>query len=105
MNELLYDPDDYVITGMNGETIGTFDENTETVCPDEARLRTIIHQAYDEALAEVKKEYPYSGVKFLFEQFDDLFRTKCRKRISDDDKYDAVIRYWERVLDETVYAD
>lgn len=34
MNEHLYDEGDYIITGMNGETIGTFDENTETVCPD-----------------------------------------------------------------------
>ena len=34
MNERLYNPDDYVITGMNGETIGTFDEYTETTFPD-----------------------------------------------------------------------
>ena len=105
MNEHLYDMSNVVITGMNGETIGTFDENTETFCPDEARLRTIIHQAYDEALEEVKKEYPYADAKYLIDQLDDLFRAKCRKRISDDGEYDAVIRYWEHVLNETVYAD
>ena len=104
MNEHLYDENDIIITGPNGETIGTFDENTETFSPDEARLRKIIYQSYDEALAEVKKEYPYADSKYLIERLDDLFRVKCRKRISDDDEYAAVERYWEHVLNETVYA-
>lgn len=34
MNGRLYDENDLVVTGMNGETIGTFDEHTGTVCPD-----------------------------------------------------------------------
>ena len=104
MNEQLYDPDDYVITGMNGETIGELPENPEMVTEDELRIRAVVKQAFNETLTEIRLKNPTASV-FRLAMFESLFLTKCWQYLSSEEEYAAVERWWIAFRDVTLFAD
>ena len=103
MNELLYTPDDYVITGMNGETIGELPENPEMVTEDELRIRAVVKQAFNEALTEVRLENPTDSV-FRLAAFESIFLTKCWQYLSSEEEYAAVECWWIYFRDANLFS-
>lgn len=103
MNERLYDENDLVITGMNGETVGELPENPETFTEDDLRIRAVIKQAFNEALTEMVLENPTASV-FRLAAFENIFLTKCWQYLSSKE-YAAVERWWIAYRDGTLFAD
>ena len=103
MNEHLYDMSAVVITGMNGETIGTLPENPEMFTEDELRIRAVVKQAFNETLTEMRLEKPTASV-FHLATFESLFLTKCWQYLSSEEEYAAVERWWIYFRDANLFS-
>lgn len=104
MNEHLYDENDLIVTGMNGETISELPENPETFTEDDIRIRAVVKQAFNEALTEMRLENPTDSV-FRLAAFESVFLTRCWEYLSSEEEYAAVERWWIDFRNVNFFAD